>query len=118
MQSHSKLFLVAGAVGPGRAGAAPPQVEDPLGGEDAFGARLPATPRLCRARLRINAVEAKEMKGCERNSQKTGGGRSVAARAAAPATLLFAAATVAGTSPMAAVPPYLSPESVQRMGPG
>jgi putative transposase len=48
---------------------------------------------------------------------ETGGGRSVAARAAvAPATLRFASATAAETLPMAMVPPYSRPESVQRMG--
>jgi len=48
---------------------------------------------------------------------ETGDGCSVAAIAAvAPATLRFASATAAGTSPMATVPPYSNPESVQRMG--
>ena len=48
---------------------------------------------------------------------ETGGGCSVAAIAAvAPATLRFASATAAGTSPMATVPPYSNLASVQRMG--
>jgi len=48
---------------------------------------------------------------------ETGDGRSVAAIAAvAPATLRFVSATAAGTLPMATVPPYSRPETVQRMG--
>jgi len=53
----------------------------------------------------------------KRDRIETGGGRSVAAIAAvAAATLRFASATAAGTSPMQAVPPYSRPETVQRMG--
>ena len=48
---------------------------------------------------------------------KTGGGRSVAGCAAvAPVALRAPSATAAGTLPMAAVPPYSRPDSVQRMG--
>ena len=48
---------------------------------------------------------------------ETGDGRSAATMAAvAPAALRFASATAAGTLPMATVPPYSKPESVQRMG--
>jgi putative transposase len=48
---------------------------------------------------------------------ETGGGRSVAANAAvAPVALRAPSATAAGTLPMAAVPPYSRPETVQRMG--
>ena len=50
---------------------------------------------------------------------ETGGGRSVAAIAAvAPAALRSASATAAGTPPMATLPPYSTPGSVQRMGTG
>jgi len=50
---------------------------------------------------------------------ETGGGRSVAGLAAVAAVALRApSATAAGTLPMRAVPPYSSPESVQRMGTG
>ncbi len=48
---------------------------------------------------------------------KTGCGRSVAAHAAvASASLRSAFATAAGTLPMAMVPPYSGPDTVQRMG--
>ena len=48
---------------------------------------------------------------------ETGDGRSVAACAAvAPAALRLASATAADTLPMATVPPYSRPETVQRMG--
>jgi putative transposase len=48
---------------------------------------------------------------------ETGGGRSVAARAAvAPVALRAPSATAAEESPLVAVPPYWSPETVQRMG--
>ena len=48
---------------------------------------------------------------------ETGDGCSVAARAAvAPAALRSASATAAETLPMAMVPPYSGPETVQRMG--
>jgi len=46
-----------------------------------------------------------------------GDGRSVAANAAVAAVALRAPSrAVAGTSPMATVPPYSRPETVQRMG--
>jgi len=52
-----------------------------------------------------------------RDRIETGGGRSVAARAAvAPVALRAPSATAAGTLPMAAVPPYSRLETVQRMG--
>jgi hypothetical protein len=48
---------------------------------------------------------------------ETGGGCSVATIAAvATAALRSASATAAGTPPMATVPPYSTPGSVQRMG--
>jgi len=48
---------------------------------------------------------------------KTGGGRSAAAIAAvAPVALRAPSATAAATLPMQTVPPYSTPESVQRMG--
>ncbi len=48
---------------------------------------------------------------------KTGDGCSVAANAAvAPVALRAPSATAAGTLPMATVPPYSRPETVQRMG--
>ncbi len=52
-----------------------------------------------------------------RDRIETGDGRSIAGCAAvAPVALRAPSATAAGTLPMAAVPPYSRPDSVQRMG--
>jgi len=57
------------------------------------------------------------VKPARRDIIKTGGGCSIAAIAAvAPVALGAPSATAAGTLPMATVPPYSRPETVQRMG--
>jgi len=51
-----------------------------------------------------------------RDRIEIGGGRSVANSAVAPVALRAPSATAVGTLPMAAVPPYSRPETVQHMG--
>jgi len=68
--------------------------------------------------LEVSATDQKVLAPPARRDRiKTGDVRSIAAIAAvAAATLRFASATAVGTLPMATVPPYSRPETVQRMG--